>query len=311
MLDRKGYRYSLIGLAAAETVFLIAVGTIVAVGHEVPKELWTLGTALAGGLLGVLVPRPQATSDAKRAAESAVVHSAASQAASEAAEHLTASKAGTNDGAVAAAVRKSAQGAVEAVQDDANLKGAIAAASPSPAGSGAAAAVLALQHGSMAKRKTKAAKASGLSLAEEQGLKAEAEVFKAAAAAATMPETMKAAKVAVKAAPAGGVKGGDYFAKLIPPLLVLGIALYLGTKFTDKAPNLPEYEGSKSLAGPHLEAAKAYLSAVTSHYKAVVSEGNALLALAAASGGSIVGVLAPSPGEKSPGESKPSSSSSK
>jgi hypothetical protein len=294
MLDRKGYRYALIGLAAAEIVFLIAVGTIVAVGHEVPKELWTVGTALGGGLLGVLVPRPQATSDAKRAAESAAVHSAASQAASHAAKQLTAA-----DG-VAASVKEHAQAAAEDVQDEANLKCAIFAASPSPAGSGAAGAALAQQHTNTARSRTKAAEASDLSVAAKRELEVEAAIYEAAAAAVTTPETMKATKTAVKAAPAGGVKVGDYFAKLAPPFVVFGVALYLATKFTGKAVSFSEYRAANSLTASHLDVAKAYLSAVTSHYKAVTSEGNSLLALATAAGGSIVGVLAPSPGESSP-----------
>lgn len=306
MLDRKGYRYALIGLAVAEAVFLIGVSVIVAVGHDVPKEMWTVGTALGGGLLGVLVPRPQATSGAKPFAEAITVHNAASLAALQAAEEVTPPRAvasapgtaGEGDDA-AERVSRSALKAASDVNERANLKEAMAAASPSP-GTGAAVYALAGKHGNSATRRTNASDSNasnGITTGKEE-LAAEAAVYAAAATAAASPETVQAAKEAAQSAPAGGVKVGDYLAKLLPPFVVFGLALWLGTHLTGETVRLSDYRhAGELLTKAKPEAAKAYLEALMTHQQAVTSEGNALIALATAAGGAIVGVLAPSPGE--------------
>jgi hypothetical protein len=303
MLDRKGYRYALIGLAVAEALFLIGVSVISAVGHDVPKELWTVGTALGGGLLGVLVPRPQPTSGSKPFAESLTVHNAAVAAASKAAEAGASAKGkgGAKAAPTSQVTLNALATALSGVSDEGNLKRAIAAAGPSP-GAGAAGAALAREHTNTAQSKKAAAKAQGVSAASKEALTAEASVYSAAGAAAVSPETTRAAKAAAESAPAGGVKVGDYLAKLLPPIVVFGLALYLGTHLTDKTVTLSDYRNvvdiTKGLA------VKPYLEALASHQQAVTSEGNALIALATAAGGAIVGVLAPSPGEASSTASK-------
>jgi hypothetical protein len=278
MLDRTAYRYAMIGLAVALALFLIGVSVIAAVGHAVPKELWVVGTALGGGLLGVLVPSPQATPGSKPVAESTTVQNAASKAASDAAaEPPTQTPEGAEpDSGQAARVKQKAEEAVDDVRKPENLDLAIAAASPSP-GAGAAAAALAAQHFGKAEALEQEAGATNQTPARQEELEAQAKVYNAAAEAAQSPQTLTAAKEAVQIAPKGKASKNDYLTKLLPPTLVFVVALILGTLMTVGV-IAPEhvYEG------------------------AAISEGNELLALATAAGGAIVGVLAPSPGQKKP-----------
>jgi hypothetical protein len=299
MQDRKTYRYAIVGIAAALAVFLIGASTIAAIGHEVPKELWTIGTALGGGLLGVLVPRPQASPGAKPIAESTTIQNAASQAASDAAAqppaHATPREGETPEQAVTR-VQSKAAAALAQVNDVSNLKQAIDASTGSP-GSGAAGVVLAIAHDKAAKDKEAAAQAS-TDASQQDELNAEARVYAAAAAAAQSKDTLAEAKQAGEKAPKGYAVPWDYIGKLAPPLLVFVVALALGETFTGKMISFAEYKKAVALAGSP-EAMKQYLEGLVRHQQALISEGNALLALATAAGGALVGVLAPSPGEKS------------
>ncbi|HEY3828932.1 MAG TPA: hypothetical protein VGL57_07025 [Solirubrobacteraceae bacterium] len=283
MLDRKSYRYAITGLAVALGIFLIGVSTIAALGHAVPKELWAVGTALGGGLLGVLVPPPQATPGSKPVAESSTVQNAASTAAAQALGGLAAQPqpAKTSDAETAAdasaRVQRKAEAAVEDINSPENLSLAIAAASVSP-GAGAAGGTLAAQHSATAADLE--AKAQTAAPAERDELQAQASVYGAAARAALAPGTLTAAKAAVQAAPKGNAQLRDYAGKLLPPLFVFVAALLLGTALT-----------------------VGWIDPKQAYRAGAIKEGSELLALAIAAGGAIVGVLAPSPGQKTPSSS--------
>jgi hypothetical protein len=261
VLDQTAYRYAIVGLAAAVGLFLIGVSVIAAVGHEVPKELWTLGTALGGGLLGMFVPSPQATPGAKAVAESAVVQSAAASAAAAQANREP------------AAIQAQAQQAAAQVRGGKNLRNAISAASASSV-AGAASVAVATAHDATALGLAEQAEAPGLSIAKRDALNAQANVYRAAAEAARDPKTQAAAHAAAQSAPKGQADNKDYFNKLGPPAFVFIAALTLGSLLT------------VGVIAP----AEAYQSAA-------IHEGNGLIALATAAGGAIVGVLAPAPGQ--------------
>lgn len=67
--DVWGYRIAVAGVGAALVAFLIGAAIIAAGGNPVPTQYWSVGSGLAGGLLGILAPSPTkaiVTSDAKR-----------------------------------------------------------------------------------------------------------------------------------------------------------------------------------------------------------------------------------------------------
>ena len=103
----------------------------------------------------------------------------------------------------------------------------------------------------------------------------QARVYRAAADAARDPQVQGAARAAAQSAPDGQANNKDYFTKLGPPVIVFLVALALGSLLTIGviAPAVP-------------------------YQAAAIHEGNGLIALATAAGGAIVGVLAPSPGQK-------------
>lgn len=62
-VDKGSYRIAVAMVGCALIVVLAGICVIVAVGagvkeNEVPQELWTTASALAGGLLGILAPSP-------------------------------------------------------------------------------------------------------------------------------------------------------------------------------------------------------------------------------------------------------------
>jgi hypothetical protein len=59
---------ALIAVGTGLVVFLAGVCVIVAVGKQVPGELWSAGSALSGGLLGILAPSPSSAVAAKATA---------------------------------------------------------------------------------------------------------------------------------------------------------------------------------------------------------------------------------------------------
>lgn len=58
--DKSAYRIAVGAIGLALVVVLAGLCVIVAVGHgkDIPKELWTITSALGGGLLGLLAPSP-------------------------------------------------------------------------------------------------------------------------------------------------------------------------------------------------------------------------------------------------------------
>lgn len=56
--DVWGYRIAVAGVAATLVAFLIGAAVIAAGGNPVPTQYWSVGSGLAGGLLGILAPSP-------------------------------------------------------------------------------------------------------------------------------------------------------------------------------------------------------------------------------------------------------------
>jgi hypothetical protein len=69
-VDKGTYRIAVAAVGCALIVVLAGICVIVAVGagvkeNEVPQELWTTASALAGGLLGILAPSPAPSAASK------------------------------------------------------------------------------------------------------------------------------------------------------------------------------------------------------------------------------------------------------
>lgn len=62
-----GYVLAIGGVASALIVLIAGASTIAAVGHEVPKELWAIGGALSGSLVGILAKSPRARGEGGQA----------------------------------------------------------------------------------------------------------------------------------------------------------------------------------------------------------------------------------------------------
>lgn len=70
MEDEWGYRIAVAGVSAALVAFLIGAAIIAGGGNPVPSQYWSVGSGLAGGLLGILAPSPTTkivTTEAKKA----------------------------------------------------------------------------------------------------------------------------------------------------------------------------------------------------------------------------------------------------
>jgi hypothetical protein len=65
--DTGAYRIAVSAVGVALVVVLMGLCVIVAVGEgeHIPKELWTITSALGGGLLGLLAPSPTPSSAGK------------------------------------------------------------------------------------------------------------------------------------------------------------------------------------------------------------------------------------------------------
>ncbi len=61
MEDVWGYRIAVAGVGAALVAFLIGAAIIAAGGNPVPTQYLSVGSGLAGGLLGILAPSPTKT----------------------------------------------------------------------------------------------------------------------------------------------------------------------------------------------------------------------------------------------------------
>jgi hypothetical protein len=272
-----GYTFAIVGVSLALVVTLIGASTIAALGHQVPKELWAIGGALGGALVGILVPSPRLASggEATPAAAAYTTHNAAVEAARGKVAEIEKS---------AGAAPEQAAGAKEALQlveqQAGELKHKLASmaivASVNEGGQAhrAAADAVQLQRGAF-ETATKAAH----NAPEDLKLRAAKEVHEAAHEAAS-----KAAPAAAQREPGwfAAVKTITAEAKIFVPLILFAVALTLGVLLGLGAihaqPCHPEEKSCAYYAGTTKQAA------------------NALIALASAAGGALLGVFATSPG---------------
>jgi hypothetical protein len=108
--SRNGYSLAVLSVGVALVVLFAGAGVIAAVGHEVPKEMWSAAAALSGALVGILVPAPKTKKDAQGSATvaAAITHSAATTAALDRAAEVAA-----DPGATAAVKRAAAAAAAD------------------------------------------------------------------------------------------------------------------------------------------------------------------------------------------------------
>lgn len=333
MINRDGmaYRLAIVGVGAALVVLLIGASTVAALGHGVPKELWVIGGALSGSLVGILIPTPRAGSSREATPRTAgyATHNAAVDAAQKRAREIgrtAAERASAAHAAVAQAqaAQRAAQQAAPAARADAEqvaaertdaaheaaeradaahaaatgaqqaltdvdarrrqlktpLVGMAAASALREGGQGHEAAALAvnLQHEGLEQ-------AQGELLAQPgaPALEAAVEVHEAAHTAAA-----KAAPGAAQGEAGwfGAVKAITSEARILIPLLLFAVALalaaLLGLGVIRAHSCVPETSSSCSYY------------ATTTHELA-----KAMVALASAAGGALLGVFATSPGDTS------------
>jgi len=106
-----GYVLAIGGVASALIVLIAGASTIAAVGHEVPKELWAIGGALSGSLVGILAKSPRA----RRAGGEATTPLSAAQDTIDAANRAAQEQSATEQ-QVSPAVAQSVAGAVREVE---------------------------------------------------------------------------------------------------------------------------------------------------------------------------------------------------
>jgi hypothetical protein len=122
--NRSGYSLAVVSVGVALVVLFASAGVIAAVGHEVPKELWSAAAALSGALVGILVPPPKTKKDTAGAAPAAaaITYTGACVAAQSKADEIRA-RAGVSDAtktaaaAAAAEVRETGQAVEQAAVD--------------------------------------------------------------------------------------------------------------------------------------------------------------------------------------------------
>ncbi len=92
------YSLAVVSVGLALVVLFAGAGVIAAVGHEVPKEMWSAAATLSGALVGILIPSPKTKKDAQGSATvaAAITHSAATTAALDRAAHLAAAPGATD-----------------------------------------------------------------------------------------------------------------------------------------------------------------------------------------------------------------------
>lgn len=273
----RAYTLAIVGVGTALVVTLIGASTIAALGHQVPKELWAIGGALSGALVGILVQAPRLASggEATPAAAGYKTHNAAVEAArSKAAEIVKAAGATPEQmaGARVALQRVERQGA--------ELKTKLASTAMVTAGNEdgqahrAAADAVQLQRVALEDVTTKANESPA-----DPELQAAKEVHEAAHEAAS-----KAAPTAARREPGwfAAVKTITAEAKIFVPLILFAVALALGVLLglgvIHAQPCPPKATNCSYYAGTTKQAA------------------NALIALASAAGGALIGVFATSPG---------------
>jgi hypothetical protein len=285
MTDREGtaYMFAIVGVSAALVVTLIAAGTIAALGHAVPKELWAIGGALSGALVGILVPSPNLAvgKEATPSAAAYKTHNAAVQGARRRAEEIQAA------GALPEVTAAAKDALLQVEQLRGNLKTPLAALARATAAKEdgqahtAAAAAVDLQRGALAQAKGWVAERAAAGAPEDPRLKAVVEVHEAAHEAAS------------KAAPAAAQRAVGWFAavktitaeaKIFVPLLVFTVALALGVLL--------------GLGVIHAQPCPKEAKSCAYYASTTKQAANALIALASAAGGAALGVFATSPGGK-------------
>ena len=295
--DRSAYALAIVGVGAALVVLIVGASTIAALGHAVPKELWAIGGALSGALVGILVPAPSpASREASPSAAAYGTHNAAVGAARRKVEEIERSSGATGREA------KAANGALLKIEEcRGQLKGvkkrglATLATYLSETGQAhdAAAAAVGLQQSALTEAKQAAAADAAKGASPDKGLAAAVTVHEAAHEAAS-----KAAPTASQrgAGWLGGVKTIFTEAKILVPLilfavaLTLGVLLGLGVIQTAVCPhNASDFKGNYPLLKGLEENGCSYYATTTKQ------AANALIALAAAAGGALLGVFAPSP----------------
>jgi hypothetical protein len=263
------YTFAIVGVGTALVVMLIGASTIAALGHGVPKELWAIGGALSGALVGILVPSPRLASGGE-----------ATPAAAGYKTHKTA------EIAQSAGVRpEQAAGAKEALwrveQQGGELKhkltstAVVTSVNENGQAHRAAADAVQLQRGALEKV-TQEARDSPANL----NLQAAKEVHEAAHEAAS-----QAAPGAAQRAPGwfAAVKTISAEAKIFVPLLLFAVALALGVLL--------------GLGVIHAQPCPAEAKSCTYYAGTTKQAANALIALASAAGGALLGVFATSPGD--------------
>ncbi len=289
--DRSAYALAIVGVSAALVVMVVGASTIAALGHAVPKELWAIGGALSGALVGILVPAPRrAGREATPSAAAYGTHNAAVAAAQRKVDEIKSSPAATPEETSAA---KHALLAVEGCHGELKTKLVSMALAPSLSESGqaheAAAAAIGLQQKALKEAKQVAAEGTP----GDRGLAAAVAVHEAAQEAASQAAPAVAQR---SAGWLGGVKTIFTEAKILVPLIVFAAALSLGVLLglgVIHAVTCPSSVTSFASHGPvlkELEKQGCYYATTTKQ------AASALIALASAAGGALLGVFATSPG---------------
>lgn len=272
-----GYTFAIVGVSVALVVTIVGASTIAALGHGVPKELWAIGGALSGALVGILVPSPRLASggEATPAAAGYATHNAAVEAArSKAAEIEKAAGAKPEEAAGARAALRLVERQGKELKT--TLASTAMASSVKEGGQAhrAAAEAVELQRVGL-EEVTRAARESP----EDLELRAAKAVREAAHEAAS-----KAAPGAALRAPGwfAAVKTITSEAKIFVPLLLFGVALTLGVLM--------------GLGAIHAQPCPKEAKSCSYYAGTTKQAANALIALASAAGGALLGVFATSPG---------------
>ncbi len=268
-----GYVLAIGGVASALIVLIVGASTIAALGHAVPKELWAIGGALSGSLVGILAKSP-----AGRGAGQAAMPLAAAQETIDAA-NKAAKERGETEQRLRPALAQTVAGAVQDVervgeqakQNVVSMAG-IGAGTDADADTAALTAATSVAHAQGQKLLTLATKVQAAPA--DDALAASLRVHEAAQSAA-----VTAAAVAAKPSDAGwlsGLKAMVTEPKLLVPFglfvitATLGILLSLGV--------------IKPAACP---------SGLTCTYaKTTAQAANVMISLASASVGALIGMFA-------------------
>lgn len=281
-----GYVLAIGGVAGALIVLIVGASTIAAVGHEVPKELWAIGSALSGSLVGILAKSP-----AGRGAAQAAMPLAAAQQTADAA-NKAANERGETERQLSPALAQSVAAAVQDVervgeqakQDVVSMAG-IGASTDADAGTAALTAATSVAHAQGQELLKLATRAQGAPA--DDALAASLRIHEAAQSAA-----VTAAAVAAKPSDPSwlsGLKAMVTEPKLLVPFglfvitATLGILLGLGT--------------IKPAACP---------SGLTCTYaKTTEQAANVMISLASASVGALIGMFATASSTTTPTAKEP------